>query len=52
MHSGHPLDQYLIMPDERVHPAEGGFEGRKPIGRLFRNIKENLRAIRDSLLLC
>ena len=52
MRSGHPPNQYLIMLDERVHPAEGGLEGREPIGRFFRNIEENLRAIRDSLLLC
>jgi len=40
------------MLDECDHPAEGGLEGREPIGRLFRDIEENLRDIRDSLLLC
>ena len=48
----HPLDRYLVMLDERVHSAEGGLEGREPIGRLFRNIEEYLCAIHDSLLLC
>ena len=52
MREAYPLNQYLIMLDECGHPAEGGLEGREPIGRLFRNIEENLRAIRDSLLLC
>ena len=50
--SSHPLDRYLVMLDERVHSAEGGLEGREPIGRLFRNIEEDLCAIHDSLLLC
>ena len=49
---GHPLDRYLVMLDERVHSAEGGLEGREPIGRLFRNIVEDHCAIHDSLLLC
>ena len=39
------------MFDERVHPAEGGLEGREPIGRLFRNVEENLYAILCSLFL-
>jgi hypothetical protein len=37
----HLLDEYLVM-----------FEERKPIGGLFRNIEECLRAIRDLLPLC
>ena len=49
---GDQLDRYLVMLDERVHPTEGGLEGREPIGGLFRNIKEDLRAICDSLPLC
>jgi hypothetical protein len=49
---GHQLDQYLIMLDERVHSTEGGLEGREPIGGLFCNIEEDLRAIGDSLPLC
>ena len=48
----HPIDRYLVMLDECVHSTEGGLEGRKPIGRLFRNIEENFCAIHDSLLLC
>jgi len=52
MREGHPIDRYLVVLDECVHPAEGGLEGREPIGRLFCDIEENLRAIRDSLLLC
>ena len=40
------------MPDERAHTAKGGLEGGKPIGRLFRNIEENLDAFCDSLFLC
>jgi len=40
------------MLDERVHPTEGGLEGREPIGRLFRNIEEDLRGIDDPLPLC
>jgi len=49
--SGGQLDRYLVMLDERVHSTEGGFEGREPIGGLFRNIEEDLRAIEDSPLL-
>ena len=49
---GHSLDRYLVMLDERVHSAKGGLEGREPIGRLFRDIEEDLCAIHDSLLLC
>ena len=45
---GHQLDRYLVMLDEGVHSTEGGFEGREPIGGLFCNIKEDLRAICDS----
>ena len=48
MHNGHALDQYLVMLDECAHPAEGGLERREPIGRLFRNIEENLCATCDS----
>ena len=40
------------MLDECTHTAEGGLEGARPIGGLFRNIKENLHAVYDSLLLC
>ena len=47
----HPLAEYLMMFDERVHPAEGGLEGREPIGGFFRDIEEDLYAIHDSLLL-
>ena len=46
-----PLAQYLVMLDECIHTAEGGLEGGKPIGGLFRNIKENLHAFCDSLRL-
>ena len=49
---GHQLDQYLIMLDERAHSTEGGLEWREPIGGLFRKIKEDLRAVDDSLPLC
>ena len=49
---GHQLGQYLVMLDEGVHSTEGGLEGREPIGGLFRNIEEDLRAIDDSLPLC
>jgi len=52
LQDGYPPDQYLVMFDERVHPTEGGFEGREPISALRRNIKEYLCAIDDSLLLC
>ena len=45
---GDRLGRYLIMLDEGVHSTEGGFEGREPIGGLFRDIKEDLRAIDDS----
>jgi len=48
----HPVDQYLVMPDERVHPTEGGFEGREPIGGFFRDIEEDFCAVDDSLFLC
>jgi len=48
----HPVDQYLVMPDERVHPTEGGFEGREPIGGLFCDIEEDFCAVNDSLFLC
>ena len=39
------------MLDDRAHPSEGGLEGREPIGRLFRDIEENICAVHDSLLL-
>ena len=52
LQDGRPPDQYLVMLDEGVHPTEGGFEGREPIGGLFGNIEEYLYAIDDSLLLC
>jgi len=45
---GDQLDRYLVMLDEGVHSTEGGFEGREPIGGLFRDIEEDLRAIGDS----
>jgi len=28
------------MFDDRVYPTEGEFEGKEPVGRLFRNIEE------------
>ena len=40
------------MLDERVQSTEGRLEGREPIGRLFRNIEEGLRAICNSLSFC
>ena len=46
---GHELDQYLVMVDECAHSTEGGLQGREPIGGLFGNIEEDLRAIDDSL---
>ena len=52
MHDSCLLAQYLVMLDECIHTTEGGLEGGKPIGGLFRNIEENLDAIYDSLLLC
>jgi len=48
----HPPDRYLVMFDERVHPTKGGLEGREPIGRLFRDVEEDLCTVNDSLLLC
>jgi len=48
----HSVNQYLVMLNERVYSTEGGFEGRKPIGGLFRDVKEDLCAVDDSLLLC
>jgi len=48
----HPVDQYLVMLDERIYSTEGGFEGREPIGGLFRDIEEDLCAVDDSLPLC
>ena len=51
MHDSRPLVQYLVMLDECTDTAEGGLEGGKPIGGLFRNIKENLYAFCDSLRL-
>ena len=52
VHDSRPVDQYLIMLDKCVHPAEGGLEGRKPISGLFRDVKEYFGAICDSLVLC
>ena len=40
------------MSDECVHPAEGGLEGREPIGGLFRDIKRYLHKVCDPLPLC
>ena len=51
MHDNRPLAQYLAMLDECTDTAEGGLEGGKPIGGLFRDIEENLYAFCDSLLL-
>ena len=48
----HLLDQYLVVFYERIHTTEGGLEGGKPIGGLFRNIEENLNAFCDSLFFC
>ena len=45
---GDQLDRYLVMLDEGAHSTEGGFEGREPIGGLFRDIEEDLCAIDDS----
>ena len=52
VHDSRVLAQYLVVLDECTHTAQGGLEGAKPIGGLFRNIEENLHAIYDSLLLC
>ena len=52
MHDIHPVGRDLVMLDERVHPTEGGLEGREPIGGLFRDIEEDLCAVDDSLPLC
>ena len=38
MHDSRPLAQYLVMLDECIYTAEGGLEGGKPIGGLFRDI--------------
>ena len=48
----HPLNSYLVMFDECVHAAKNRLERRTPIGRLFRDIKEDLYAIRDSMPVC
>ena len=40
------------MLDERVHSTKGGLEGRKPVGRFFRDVEEYLRALGESLFLC
>jgi len=45
LEDGQPLD-------ERVHPTEGGFEGREPTCGLFRDIEEYLCAFDDLLPLC
>ena len=37
------------MFDERVHTAEGSFQGREPVGGVFHEIEEYLHAMRDSL---
>ena len=52
VHDSNPLHRYLIMLDERVHPAEGGLERREPIGGLLRYVEENLYSVHDSLPLC
>ena len=52
VHDSHPVDQYLIMLDERGHPAEGGLEGREPIRRFFCNIESHLHKICNPLPLC
>ena len=52
VHDSRLLAQYLVMLNECTHTAQGGLEGAKPIGGLFRNIEDNLHAIYDSLLLC
>ena len=49
VHDEYPLDPYLVMLDERVHAAEGGLEGREPIGGLFRDIEEYLYTICNPL---
>jgi len=52
LEDSHPPEQYLEMPDERVYPTEGGFEGREPIGGLFRDVEEYLCTVSESLPLC
>ena len=49
---GNSLEEYLIMFDERVHPAKGRLERREPVSGLLHYVEENLCAIRGSLLLC
>ena len=40
------------MLDEGAHSTKGGLEGRTPVGGFFRDVKEYLRALRESLFLC
>ena len=47
VHNNRKLDRYLIVFDERGHPAEGGLEGREPIRGFFRNVESYLHEIRN-----
>ena len=49
VHDNCPLEQYLVMPDECAHPAEGGLEGREPICGLFGDIERYLCTICNPL---
>ena len=42
----------IVVLDECVDTSESRLEGREPICGPFRNVEENLCAIRDPLLLC
>ena len=44
------LRSLIFSFNKCVHPTEGRLERREPTGGLFRNVEENLCAIRDSLL--
>ena len=47
--NNNPLDHYLVVFYKRADSAEGGLEGREPVGGLFRDIEEYLCAIHDPL---
>ena len=42
LQDSHPLNEYrdLVMPDDRIYPTEGGFEGDEPVGRQFHDTEE------------